>query len=172
MKQFITISLVLLSLNGLFCQTSRDKLLKQIETESKDNKSELKSDLKDLLLNAESNTFPFNIINNMIEFSDNNDCECSLFISEIADKSTNLDDRDLLYTFNFENIKKATSQKTKDGNIISIEFYEDGKANIDIVKGSKIVKSILSDVIDIASSDLYGSETADLILEFSENCAK
>lgn len=158
-------------------QTAKDKILWKLR-KAKEKTSdvnvedfdEMISDIVDILTNAESNTYPFNVINKEIEFSEANLCECAMLIGESAVKRSDFDSRDILYSFNLADFYGIETTKRKNGNLIRLEFEYEESVEVNVIQDNEVTRVLKTNEIDIAGSDLYAEQVNLLFEEVAEYC--
>ncbi len=178
MKQLFFI--LTLSLFATVCsgqQSAKDKILWKLR-KSKEKTSdvnvedfdEMVDDIIDILTNAESNTYPFNVINKEIEFSEDNRCECAMLIGESAVKRSDFDSRDILYSFNLAEFYGIETTKRKNGNLIRLEFDYEESVEVNVIQENEVTRVLKTNEIDIAGSDLYADQINVLFEEVADFC--
>ncbi len=167
-----TLLIVLLfTTTQIFAQGSRDKLLNEIKQEKQNEHIDMLVDVADALLDAESHTYPFNIVNKKIVYDDADPCSCSMLISEEADDKSNLKSRNVIYSFHLGDLKDSKLKKIKKGNIITMTFWDEDSVQVDVIRNEEVLKSLKSNEIDIAAPDLYSNEINELLIEAAETCS-
>lgn len=173
----IILTLSLLSSAAFGQQTAKDKILfklrkakeKTTDVVSEDF-DEMIEEIIDILTNAESNTYPFNVINKEIEFSEDNKCECAMLIGESAVKRSDFDSRDILYSFNLADFYAIETTKRKNGNLIRLEFDYEESVEVNVIQENEVTRVLKTNEIDIAGSDLYAEQINLLFEEVADYC--
>lgn len=176
MKQVtLILSLILLcfSLQG---QSAKDKILTKLKKQKKAPIAEVEDfdamvqDIVDILTNAESNTYPFNVINKEIEFTEENKCDCAMLIGENAVKRSDFESRDILYSFNLADFYDIETTKRKNGNLIRLEFDYEESVEVNVIQDGEVTRVLKTNEIDIAGSDLYAEQINTLFEEVAHYC--
>lgn len=178
MKQlFFILSISLISSAAFGQQKAKDKILWKLKKEKEkttdvdvEDFDEMILDIVDILTNAESNTYPFNVINKEIEFSEDNKCECAMLIGESAVKRSDFDSRDILYSFNLAEFYGIETTKRKNGNLIRLEFDYEESVEVNVIQDNEVTRVLKTNEIDIAGSDLYSEQVNLLFEEVAEYC--
>lgn len=178
MKQLLFISIFLLSSLASFGQQSaKDKILWKLKKQKEKTTNvdvadfdAMISDIVDILTNAESNTYPFNVINKEIEFSEEDKCECAMLIGESAVKRSDFDSRDILYSFNLAEFYNIETTKRKNGNLIRLEFDYEESVEVNVIQENEVTRVLKTNEIDIAGSDLYAEQINLLFEEVADYC--
>jgi len=158
-------------------RSAKDKILWKLR-KSKEKTSnvdvedfdEMVNDIVDILTNSESNTYPFNVVNKEIEFSEDNKCECAMLIGESAVKRSDFDSRDILYSFNLAEFYAIETTKRKNGNLIRLEFDYEESVEVNVIQDNEVTRVLKTNEIDIAGSDLYADQINLLFEEVAEYC--
>ncbi len=128
------------------------------------------TDIVDILTNAESNTYPFNVVNKEIEFSEEDRCECAMLIGESAVKRSDFDSRDILYSFNLAEFYDIETTKRKNGNLIRLEFDYEESVEVNVIQENEVTRVLKTNEIDIAGSDMYSEQINLLFEEVADYC--
>lgn len=178
MKQLFIILVLLLP---AFCsfgqQSAKDKILWKLKKQKEKTTDvdvadfdAMISDIIDILTNAESNTYPFNVVNKEIEFSEEDRCECAMLIGESAVKRSDFDSRDILYSFNLAEFYGIETTKRKNGNLIRLEFDYEESVEVNVIQENEVTRVLKTNEIDIAGSDLYSEQINLLFEEVADYC--
>lgn len=178
MKQlFFILTLSLFSTVCFGQQSAKDKILWKLRKSKEkttdvnvEDFDEMVNDIVDILTNAESNTYPFNVINKEIEFSEDNRCECAMLIGESAVKRSDFDSRDILYSFNLAEFYGIETTKRKNGNLIRLEFDYEESVEVNVIQENEVTRVLKTNEIDIAGSDLYADQINVLFEEVADYC--
>ena len=158
-------------------QSAKDKILWKLKKEKEKTTDvdvadfdAMISDIIDILTNAESNTYPFNVVNKEIEFSEEDKCECAMLIGESAVKRSDFDSRDILYSFNLAEFYDIETTKRKNGNLIRLEFDYEESVEVNVIQENEVTRVLKTNEIDIAGSDLYAEQINLLFEEVADYC--
>jgi len=173
----IILTLSFLSSAAFGQQSAKDKILWKLRKSKEkttnvdvEDFDEMVNDIIDILTNSESNTYPFNVINKEIEFSEDNKCECAMLIGESAVKRSDFDSRDILYSFNLAQFYGIETTKRKNGNLIRLEFDYEESVEVNVIQDNEVTRVLKTNEIDIAGSDLYADQINVLFEEVADYC--
>jgi len=170
MKLNISLLFILISVT-LFSQTDVQKdILLKLNAESWEELEEMKKDLSKLLLEANSNTHPVEIVNKRVEFPEEAPFTAVFLIEETADTNEALKKRQIVYTFDLQNIKKTTLSKVRDGNLLTLNFHKHKNAKVEVIMAGNVTKTLEIESIEIAAPGQNAKQAQDLIIQISNFC--